>query len=96
MSIEIIKQVIARAVAEPDYREMLLTDPGTALGGCDLTQAEKESLNSLTRENFDALAGQLEDRLSRAGLDINPFGDGGGVDRGKITGVHKSTDVTLK
>ena len=68
MSAETVKQIIGRAVTEPHYRELLFTDPGKALEGYELTEPEASALNLITREKFDAVADELEQRASRAGL----------------------------
>jgi hypothetical protein len=70
MSNIIVKQVIARAIAESDFRELLLTDPGTALVDLDLSPDEKMSLQSLSREALEALAFQGSSKITRpASLD---------------------------
>jgi hypothetical protein len=68
MSAESVKQIIGRAVTEPEYRELLFTDPTQALAGYDLTEPETDTLKRVTREEFDAVAGELGERISRAGL----------------------------
>ena len=68
MSAEAVKQIIGRAMTEPDFREQLLADPGTALAGFELTVEEQSALKKVTRASFDATAGELEERVSRAGL----------------------------
>lgn len=65
MSAATVKQTIARALAEPEFRELLLTDPERALAGLDLTADEKMSLKSLTREALEALALQGTQKLNR-------------------------------
>ena len=70
MSVESVKQIIGRAVAEPEFRELLFTDPGKALEGYELNEQEASALKGLPRENFDAVAGELAERVSRAGVDF--------------------------
>jgi len=70
MSTEVLKQVIGRAVTEPEYRELLFSDPGKALEGLDLTGEEVAALKSLRRETFDTVAVELTERISRAGVTL--------------------------
>jgi len=70
MSTEVLKQVIGHAVAEPEYRELLFSDPGKALEGLDLTEEEITALKSLRSETFDTVAVELTERISRAGFVI--------------------------
>jgi hypothetical protein len=70
MSADTVKQILQRAVTEPAYRQLLLANPVQAAAGYDLTSAEQMALSSLTPETFDALAGDLEGRLSRLSLGI--------------------------
>jgi hypothetical protein len=69
MSTATVKQVIARAVAEPEYRQLLFKTPAQALAGYALSGDEQAALSGLTPETFDAaLAGGLEERISRVSL----------------------------
>jgi hypothetical protein len=52
---------------EPEYRQLLLEEPDKAIEGYELTEEEVASLKSLHAEKFDAVAGELEERISRAG-----------------------------
>ncbi|MBI4670319.1 MAG: Franean1_4349 family RiPP [Chloroflexi bacterium] len=73
MSAETVTTIIRRAVAEQEFRAALFADPATALSGYELTEEERAALTGLTAENFDALAGDLEARVSKvtgAGLAI--------------------------
>ncbi len=66
MSTEAVKTIIGRAIAEESYRELLFTDPDQALAGFDLTPEEISTLKGLKREEFDAAAGDLEERISKS------------------------------
>ncbi len=66
MSTEAVKTIIGRAVAEEAYRELLFTNPDQALAGFDLTEEETATLKGLKREEFDAAAGDLEQRISKS------------------------------
>jgi hypothetical protein len=65
MSAVVVKQVIARALAEPDFRELLLNDPEKALVDLDLSPDEVMSLKSLSRGALEALALQSNQKLTR-------------------------------
>lgn len=72
MSAETVKTIIGRAAAEPEFRGLLFRDPPAALAGYDLAEAERAALTGLNAENFDALAGELEPRVSRVTIDPLP------------------------
>jgi hypothetical protein len=63
---EYIQRIISRAVAEPAYRALLFSDPGTVLADYPLTHEERMALARLVPESFDALASEREARISRA------------------------------
>ena len=71
MSVESVQTILGRAMREPAFRNLLFRDPGQALAGYQLSEGEMASLRGLTAENFDAMTGELEERISRAtfGLD---------------------------
>jgi hypothetical protein len=68
MSIQSVKMILGQAVSEPEFRSLLFRNPGQALAGYELTEAETKSLQSLTPENFDQMSTELESRISRARL----------------------------
>src|SRR5262245_25724467 len=68
MSTDSVKQILVRAVAEPEYRQLLFKQPVQAFIGYDLTGDEQGALNRLTPETFDGLAGNLEERVSRVAI----------------------------
>lgn len=70
MSTEAVKQVIGRAIVEIDYRELLFQETDQALEGYELTEEEIGMLKSIHRENFDAVATELTERISRMGLGL--------------------------
>lgn len=70
MSVKSVKQDIGRATAEPEYRELLFNDADKALEGLDLTEEELDALKLLKRETFDSAAGELPERISRAGFQL--------------------------
>ncbi|MBI5829472.1 MAG: hypothetical protein HZB20_08020 [Chloroflexi bacterium] len=66
MSAEIVTTIIRRAVAEPEFQGLLFRGPPAALAGYDLADPERAAFTGLNAENFDALAGELEARMSKA------------------------------
>lgn len=70
MSLDSVQVIIGRAVSELEYRDLLFDNPDKALGGYDLTEEEAYALKKLQRKRFDAVAGELEERVSRAGLSM--------------------------
>jgi hypothetical protein len=88
MSTEIVKQIIGRAVTEPEYRELLFTNPSQALIGYDLTEQEADELKRVNREQFDAVAGELGERVSRVGLSLATGGDDHDLAKALCTGQN--------
>ena len=68
MSAETVQEIIIKAVEDEDYRELLLSDPDKVLEGFDLSDEEVSSLKAVERDQFDEVAGELEERVSRAGF----------------------------
>jgi len=77
MSIESVKQIIGHAMVDAEFRKRLFDDPAAALKGYELTEEETALLKDLPRENFETMAGELSERISRAGvivkIDPAPF-----------------------
>jgi hypothetical protein len=65
MSEVVLKEIIERAVSDESFRKQLLSDPGTALKGYELSDAERELLSNLDEGNFDEFAGGLGDRATK-------------------------------
>ncbi len=66
MSIESVQMIIGRAMTEAEFRDLLFSDPVKALADYDLTEEESNALKGLERRNFDIVAHELEERVSRA------------------------------
>ncbi len=64
MSAETVRQLISRALAEPEFRGRLLRQPAEAGIGYDLSAAEIGALRNLTPENFDTVASMLAERAA--------------------------------
>lgn len=73
MSQEAIKEIIARAMTDNEYKEILFNDPNKAFEGYELTEDEASALKGLENEFFDATEGELEERVSRAGFVVTGF-----------------------
>jgi hypothetical protein len=65
---ENLTQIIARAVTDAQFRDLLFSQSEKALGEYTLTDDEKRLLTNLSRENFDAAATELGERVSRGGI----------------------------
>ncbi len=50
-----IKEVLERAIAEPEFARLLLEDPDTALEGYELSDVQVLLLRSLDEEDLDKL-----------------------------------------
>ena len=64
MSSENLEQIVARAVEDEKFRELLFKNAEQALAGIELTEKEIEMLKNLATENFDKGARELERRIS--------------------------------
>jgi hypothetical protein len=60
--------IAGKALADPEFREKLLTDPETAVveAGIELTPAQMEALKGMDREQFNAAMEELDERLTMA------------------------------
>ncbi len=74
MSAETVQEIIVKAVTDKEYRELLFSDPDRALENFELTDEEVTALKELEREQFDAVEGELEERVSRAGFGLGRVG----------------------
>jgi hypothetical protein len=70
MSTETVQKIIIKAVTDEDYRELLFSEPDKALEGFELSDEEIASLKALERDQFNASIGELEERMSRAGIGL--------------------------
>ena len=74
MSKETVREIITKAVVDEEFRALLLSDPGQALMGYDLTDTEKKEFANLKADDLDLDAQELEERISKWGIGI-----GGGI-----------------
>ena len=73
MSTESVKEIIGKAVADGEYRELLFSEPDKALEGYELTEEESTTLKGIEREKFDTVATEIEERISRAGFSLSSW-----------------------
>ena len=64
MSAENLEKIVARAVEDEKFRELLFKNAEQALAGIELTEQEIALLKNLAAENFDTGARELEQRIS--------------------------------
>jgi hypothetical protein len=60
-----VKKIIQKAVEDEKFRHHLFGNPGKALAGYKLTDAERKMLEGLSEDNFDEFAGGLGDRTTK-------------------------------
>jgi len=65
MSEKVVIDVVARALADAEFRELLFADSAAALSGYELTETERDLLHDLREDAFDTLAAEIEERISR-------------------------------
>ncbi len=65
MSAENLEKIVAKAVEDAKFRDLLFSKPDQAIEGYELTEQEILILKSMAREKFDAGASELEKRVSR-------------------------------
>jgi hypothetical protein len=63
MPLRSVQTVIGKAVVDRSYRDLLFTRPDEALKGHELTAEEIASLKGLSRETFDSVSSELEERM---------------------------------
>ncbi len=65
MSAENLEKIVAKAVEDAVFRDLLFGNPDQAIEGYELTEQEILILKSMAREKFDAGASELEKRVSK-------------------------------
>ena len=68
MSQDTVIEVLTKALVDTGFRDRLFAEPDTVLSGYDLTEEETEALSGMKRETFDALATEIERRISKETL----------------------------
>jgi hypothetical protein len=64
MSQETMILVLAKAIVDPGFRTLFFADSEAALAEHDLTADEKATLGKVSEDALDALAFEVEERLS--------------------------------
>lgn len=80
MSTESVSQIIGKALVEPEFRNLLFSNPEAALSGFELTEEEKVSLSTMKAEDLNAFASLLEKRESKIGFNFLFPGNVGQLD----------------
>ncbi len=58
--------IIGRAVTDSKFREQLFSDPEAALAEYDLSEAEKDALRKIKKEDLEDFGGKLDDRITKS------------------------------
>lgn len=69
MSLNSVREVIGRAVLDDSFRQLLSSNPGEALRGYQLTGPEKQALQHITPQQFQALEDFIQGSIGGAGGD---------------------------
>ena len=67
MSREQLEAVIGRAISDSTFRDLLASDPGSALAGYDLSDDERALLTDAQSRDFNELLTSLDARISKGG-----------------------------
>jgi hypothetical protein len=70
MSQEQLIEVVGRAVVDAEFRASLVSEPESAVKEYDLTEEELASLKNIKPEVFGSIGSELEERVSRAGVNL--------------------------
>ena len=74
MSKATVEQLIGKLLIDAAFRNAVVADPANALAGYDLSDEERAALLAgLNAKSFDALAGELEVRLSKGGALVSQW-----------------------
>jgi hypothetical protein len=66
MSQQAVEQVIGRAVTDPEFRDLLFSDPDQALTGYDLTEEERQAILAMESKHVEDFAGKLDSRITKS------------------------------
>ena len=70
MSRQVVEQIVGRMVTDPEFRNLLFSDPDQALAGYDLTMDERQAILSTESKNIEDFAGKLDARITKAKWEI--------------------------
>jgi hypothetical protein len=63
MSVQNVTNIVSKAMRDRAFRDQLFSKPDQALKGYDLTPEEAKGLTAISREEFDKIAAQLEEKI---------------------------------
>ncbi|WP_129670785.1 Franean1_4349 family RiPP [Candidatus Chloroploca sp. Khr17] len=66
MSLDVVQQVIGRAITDVEFCQQLIEDARSACADYELTDDELDALDALDAESLKAFAGTLDPRLSKS------------------------------
>ncbi len=73
MSKASVEQVVGKMLMDAAFRNEVTANPTSALVGYDLTAEERDAFAQMDTSSFDAVASQLDARLSKSGVgEIEP------------------------
>ncbi|MGQ9515861.1 MAG: Franean1_4349 family RiPP [Anaerolineae bacterium] len=67
MTAKTLSTLIGTAVIDENFRQILLSDPWSALNGFDLTREEKEAIASIEANSIEQFALQLARWIAQTG-----------------------------
>lgn len=67
MSMEVVQQILGRALTDAAFRQKLIDNARTACVGYDLTEEELNALEALDANSLQSFAGSLDPRISKTG-----------------------------
>lgn len=65
MAYEQLQAVVGTAIVDSSFRDSLLSDPSSVVGGFDLSPEELQALKSVQANSLQSLASQLEVWMAR-------------------------------
>jgi len=65
MSKEAVVNIVVKALAYAEFRKRLFSEPDAVVSGYGLTEEEMASLIGVGESAFEALASEIEERISR-------------------------------
>jgi hypothetical protein len=70
MSQTAVEQVIGRMVTDPEFRNLVFSNPDQALAEYDLTMDERQAILALESKHVEDFAGKLDKRITKAKFEI--------------------------
>lgn len=60
-----VSQIIGRAVTDPEFRDLLFSNPEQALQDYELSDDEVEALKNLKQEDLEDFSAKLDSRITK-------------------------------